>query len=622
MKNIRIASFVLASIFTIACTKEISESSDGKISNQEVFKAIVEDDLFTKSDYNISGSTAYFQWLEGDQFGRLIRHGNNYSTATFTAISVDGNSGTFSGTHPDGVPSSDISAYAVYPINTSNGSSITPYSANHDNNFYLNLPSTITYDCNNPLRNIVPMMGKLSGSTFTFYPLTGVIGFQATNIPATATSITLSTTGTTDGLSGNSVMLTSKGDGGMPGLYLIDDTNGTGYGLRRDWMAGNTPITLTFEAGAFSEGTFYFPVPVTMYGNGNSFPYTNLTITLKNGETVLSSVQASGISLTVSRGQIRKLPNIAFPHATLSVGGTSEDIKVTLTEKTNLAYVKVYAATTSAAAEAGIAASGTTITNTDAATSIAGFSDSGRYYIAYQGYDSSNNPISYVKGSLGQVYYVSSTDARVLFGTYKFTTLYAFTTNNRQNWVNLAYDTINQEPNNYTDSQMTIAASNDPALASIMVTNFLGFGSDGVTNQSITDEVLIARNSNSNYYNSPYLNFGGTYSDTDPLYGSYSINDSGKYVIEIQRGPLFILDGVAHYLTHGQAQYSSFKFETTTNTFNSSVTFTYGAGTAALVVVPENKLMSSGDYDGPKTTIYFRGGSGNKPTATRTIESD
>ena len=289
-----------AALALVSCNKEnavVPVQPDENAAEAVETVAAVMDQPLTKSDYTISGSTASFEWTSGDRFFRLVRkYGDtegtysNYDHYSYSAGTIDGALATFSGS-PVGSAYEDT-GYALYPAGLSNGANFSHSSGTNVLTFTLN--EKLTYDASAPLKNIIPMVGKYSEDKYSFKPVVGVIGISAKNIPAEATSISVSST--SGGFSGTTVTMTSKTDASY--VKSLDDLVGpSSAGLRSSWFGSGTAKTFTFE-NLDPEQTykFYFPTPVGTY--------SNLTITLKAGDTVLGTVNASGFSLNVTRANI------------------------------------------------------------------------------------------------------------------------------------------------------------------------------------------------------------------------------------------------------------------------------------------------------------------------------
>jgi len=490
---------VLAALITlsfVSCNKEESSEPSTTIGTKESLTAIIAQDLYTKTDYTIETidltKRGTFTWSEGDKFARFCRVNSKYgSLSEYTVGEIEGRSATFTGTASEGALS-----YALYPIGASNGADITV-----DNNqayLYLNRPSTIVYNHSNPLKNLVPMIGKLEDKEFVFKPISGVIGFHASNIPETATSISLSVkTSGTKGLSGKSVALTS---------YPLDEV-GMGEALRsnngwaRGWMASNdTGVSLTFAAGSFTEGDFFFPVPPT-YTNGTTDAstqvYEGLKIEVKsaNGDVLASASTSSNIQ--VDRAQIVLLPNISFPSTEVNVAitGTSTDIRAYISSSQgtfNKVCIAPLAGNTTADLNTAIPnnSSGTEltgITSIESAVSIAGFTTSGTNYVGVKAFSGESEVFSSI---LDPVYYLSSSDVTALCQQFTL------------------------KGTNLTTGTVTFAPSDDPKTSNIKLSEIDGIVPSNPSAVAITGEhrVFAATGSwiinNANPYNASYLQAG------------------------------------------------------------------------------------------------------------------
>lgn len=303
MKNV-LFILTIAAVAAVSCVK--ADNNTAENTEQKATVSAVIDEEFAaivKSDYEISGTTATFSWTSGDNFRRLVRayDGNtwgNYAHYTYNISTFSGASASFTGTAVGA--GYDDSGYALYPGYLTNG---TSFYQENQSSLYLDLNESTTYDKDNPLKNVVPMLGKLSGTVYTFKPITGVIAITLNNIPNTATSVTLSTSDDGKGLSGGSVLLTSNGDGYKASIETL--LGPSTIGLRNNWYADATyskkTKTFTFSAGSVSNGTFYFAAPV---GDFNT-----LTVTVKAGDTTLKEVSTT-TTVTSTRGKITRLTAI------------------------------------------------------------------------------------------------------------------------------------------------------------------------------------------------------------------------------------------------------------------------------------------------------------------------
>lgn len=589
MKKYIFSAFAFAALF-VSCTKEDSpaQNIDTPANVVEIRGIINNEDV--KTSYDISGSTAYFHWTGTETIGRLWytstpSFGHDAFTSTTSADSNE-TALVFSGSE-----SANQTDYCMYPIwNNTTKTGIGWRS----NPFDLYLHDTMAYNSADPLKDLVPMIAKIDGSgDFVFVPVTGIIAVTVTNLPSTANKITLSSTG--KALSGY-YRLTSTPANYASNIEWVM-TNGLTTGIASN--AGNTTgtKTLTFSGLDRGEHVFYFPVSVGTYDD--------MTITVYADETPLQTVTTTK-SIPVAKGEIKRFPAMDLAKAT----------KVQITGDANAAYlhvdtfgpeatsVKFAVATTSDAALTGVD-SGTAITAAGEANKqsvYAGLSDSGTYYLAYKVFDSSDNVL---RSDVKQVYFMNNTDKDILCGDYGFTAIKALTINNRSAWTALNSNNATYVSEGYTDAHMIIAASTDITKGSIMLTNFLDFGCEGVTNKSITEEKLIT-NSNSS------VDFQGSYSAGQPLYGTYRSSD---YLITISSlNPLFVLDGTNYYLRHVQSKYNYFNFEVAYTA--SDVTLTYGSP-SGLCIASDAQIaeVGSASFSGANSTVIF----GNvTPVASRT----
>lgn len=302
-------SFILAivAVSLVSCNKEGIQSNKD-IEEDVTLKAVIDPEFATlvKSDYAISGSTATFSWTSGDAFRKLVKQyvsgtelanvTGYYNHYTYTLASISGTSAEFTGS---AVGSNwHDSGFALFPADLANGANLTEYSASGYNNLYLQLIETLIYDAANPLKNVVPMVGKLSGSTYTFKPIVGILAITLNNIPSAANKVTLYSA--TKGFSGYSVTLTSKQgteyQGGINDLIGLDAD-----GLKNSWFTAGTTKSYSFTAGTLTDATFYFPAPVG--------DFSDLQVLVKEGDTVLKTISSS-TTITSTRGKITRLTAI------------------------------------------------------------------------------------------------------------------------------------------------------------------------------------------------------------------------------------------------------------------------------------------------------------------------
>ena len=461
MKKIFFLTSIVSLLF-VSCTKESGLVPEVK--ERVSLKASIED-LTAKTDYTISGSTATFKWSGTEVFGRLIRATadettfTTYSTIDYTSTSeLDAASGVFSG--------EDISAgyadseLAIYPINKTNGANVSfPTSGT---NFTLTLNESLTYDAANPLKDIVPMIGKLDAASYTFKPLTGVLAVKATNIPSTANKITISSTG--KGLSGTTGLITGQTGSGYKSS-LQSQLYDAAAGLPLTWFSSAATKSYSFSGlSPANTYTFYFPLPTGTL--------SDLTVTFYKDNTVLYTV-TTNTDITITRGHITPLKLITMPKYKVTVGGTVTAPVATFYRENATVFFTVSASADELAKASYI--KGMKFTHDPNAgndnitlyslTSSAGLSGSGLRYLHYV-----VAPVAYKGGTCAEVpdgeiifrgkvpfYFLSSDDNTSLIGTY------TQTGGNDNKWGSSSKTNV-----------VKIAVSDNIALGNIMITHFCG----------------------------------------------------------------------------------------------------------------------------------------------------
>ena len=488
MKKLIFTILAFASLFILSCQKEDGNTADEN-NRKDTFSAVVEDGLKTRGDYEISGSTAVFSWTNDDEFYRFVRADNgdgtygNYNHYTYRYSSGSGSSVEFSGSSvDDGYADTGFALYPTFKYRTNTGATFG-YKSGSD--LYFQFNGTITFNSSNPLKNIVPMLGKLDGSTYTFKPLVGVVAVTLTNIPADANKVELSTTDK-GMLNGNTARFCDKTD--VLGDYYINDYLGPEtHGLRKCWINGTTK-TFTFVANSFTEATFYFPVATTYNSSDVSDPYTNFTVTVKQNDDTLVTISKTGISITVDRGEIVALPiincNYAGTSFSASLTGDASNIKAYYSvEKGTIDCVRAVAITSKSKAALDSAipdnSSGTDITagtSSSSAISItSGFSNSGAYYIGVKAFNGDTEVGSKILA--GPVYYLQSDDVTRFCKKH---------TDGRASTDRSNYD--------LSDRTITLAVSDDPLKGNIIMTEFDGMSynaapTSGARFYSVTSKV-------------------------------------------------------------------------------------------------------------------------------------
>lgn len=625
----------IASLLFVACKKvdEVKESEvvpepTPVVVEQVTLNATVEelDDSEVKTDYTISGSTATFKWSGTEVFGKLVRASadgttfSTYSKIDYTSTTeLSTATGEFTGAAiGDGYYDTEL---ALYPVNKSNGANLA--FPTDGNIFTLTLQETLTYDKDNPLKDIVPMVGKIDEGNYTFKPLTGVLAIKATNIPTNANKITISSTG--KALSGTTRTITGITEATYK-TSLISQLYDADAGLPMSWISGSATKSYSFSGlNPANTYTFYFPIPT------GTLP--DLTITFYKDNDALYTLRTSK-SITITRGHIKPLPLITVPQYKVSVGGTSTAPSGTFYRQDATVFFTVSNSETLARNSyvsgmkythmSGFATPNSNTYNfVQAGVGKAGLdiSTTGIKYLHYV-----VAPTTYKDKTCGEVvegdiikqgkipfYYITATDAAAIEGTYDFTSLHAITINNRSAWVDMTLGNEAYVSNGYSDSHIKIVVSNDPTKGSIMMTDFMGFGSDGVTNDSFTEQKLITE-----VYH--IWTPTGTYGDVSPIYGSF---ESKLITLFCEKTPLFILDGTSYYLRRTDNA-TNLQFSYSTSAGMATITFGSSYFPPCIVTTAQISAFDT-RYKGDTCTIlfdapYYHYSGGNAtPTASRTL---
>lgn len=371
-KYSHIALAVLA-ILSLSCSKqdplkekevpnkeEVNIEEPGKISVQ----GIISEEISTKTDYDIdwAGHTATFSWKGTEVFSRMGFDGYYITRQEYSGTASDSGEDILTFT---GASVTNDTGYAFYPgAGTTNGMGWGTGSGT----FKVAIPSTSVYDAANPIKGYIPMMGKLnnSGTLYEFIPLTGVLALRITNIPAEATTLTISSPNTSGGFSGNFKT------GQLPGntLTALDNIWNSGFSFVDGETSGRT---FTFSnLNSADTYYFYFPTPVGEL-NGLKIEMGDETGTFY---TVTSSK-----TITITRGVIMRLPlmTLETPPSAI-VAGDLNDRRANFTY--NGAEKIKYAVTTSSTEHLS---SLTPSETTDASVSLHPASE-GTNYLVYQGY--------------------------------------------------------------------------------------------------------------------------------------------------------------------------------------------------------------------------------------------
>lgn len=448
--------FALAvSALAISCNK-VDTSVNQLDENTVEFRATIVENVDTKSNYDLAGSTGTFYWTGTEKIGWMKWVGYFQQTVLTSKTSADSKENTLVFT---GTPSGDEVEYAFYPVWDGVAYSGIGWSSSP---FKLLIPESTSYNPSAPLKDIVPMIAKLDGDNFEFSPVTALIGVHVQNLPADARIITLSSSGVA-----------------LSGEYYLTDSPTTKYASNLDYVrtngltttmaanASNTSgvKTITFSSGlGKGEYAFYFPVSV------GTLP--NLTISIKDsGESVLQTVSYDK-SITTSRGVISDLPLMDLAKATsFEITGTADAPYAYVGKFGPDATSARYAIATTEDAAKTAAASGTLFGGVGVENKVSlAQATSGQYYVAYQVLNSSSE-VLYTGSEV--YYYLAPTDITAYTGQYS---------------VGYTSSTIA-----FPDAAktLTLATSNNLAKGNIMLTEFMGIHSDVSANDPAVLTYLI-----------------------------------------------------------------------------------------------------------------------------------
>lgn len=336
--------------------------------NVVTVKGIVHEETETKTDYDIDWDShqATFYWKGAEEFSRLFWNSTYVSREIYTGTADP--SGEPEITFTGNAVSND-SGYAFYP--SVNKSNFLGWSSGLTDNYRLELVASSPYSDANPIKDLVPMIGKLNsgGTAYEFRPVTGVLAVRITNIPSEATYIKISSPNTsTGGFSGyfSTNQALASYQTGIENAYNdgIQFSKGNTNGASRTFTFSNLSSSNTYY--------FYFPTPIgTLNG---------LQIELGDAVGTFFTVTSSK-DVTSTKGVITRLPLITVPTApSATITGDLNDRTANFTYN-NAVKIK-YAITTSSTAHLS---SLTPIETTSTSAALAPPS-TGTYYLVYQGY--------------------------------------------------------------------------------------------------------------------------------------------------------------------------------------------------------------------------------------------
>lgn len=488
MKKLLFPAFAFLAMMA-SCAKEADVNEETR--NKVEVRALI-DNSDVKTNYDIDGSTATFYWTGTEVFGRLYYSGG-FGEDEYTSTTSASNKETslaFTGYEDE-----TSTNYALYPKWTKDGE---PGLGWRSNPLDLYMCPSLAYDANNPLKGIIPMLGKLQNGEFVFTPLTAVIAVTVKNLPSTARSIYLcSATKRLSGYYRVSSYPTSDAKQ-LDGITLGLTTTMASYAST---VADANKKIFTFANGLDEgEHTFYFPVSVGAIDD--------LQIVVADGNNTALQTVSYTKTITTIRGQITRFPVMDLAKAT--------QVALTGSATSPYAYVSKFGPEVQAVrfavnvdeaqAKAG-AATGALITlaGEDNKVSLAGdLSASGKYYIGYQVLNTDNEVI--LEGA--QAFY--------------------FLTDADKALIDAEYLQVNGSFAGYTGSTKTITVreSNDATKGNVMITEFQGVCYD-------VSESTVAHSG---------------WVDGSPIYGQYPVSDMAYFYNVDQQ--VFYTDGngASHYL--------------------------------------------------------------------------
>ncbi len=453
---------LFTAIVVLACSKEPAKVFEP--SRVEINGVLNAPEGFpTKTNYDISSGThAVFSWYGEEKISRMYTSSKDYiHELQYTGTAEEGATKmTFTGNEV-----SDDTGYALYPArdNSLYGDACFDwYSSKSNKKLFLWMGENFTYNPSAPLSNLVPMVGKLIDGEFVFNVVSGVLDISLKNIPSYATKVTI--TSNNHPLSKVGFRNSSSAIGMVEelgaiyegGLQLANNNSAEVTGVNtKSFTISNLDPAETYH--------FYFPIPAGALNNGDA---DRLSVSLYVGSTQIFSKKTRA-AITIKNGVITPLSLMTVPTLDVSIGGTSTNIQAQVTSMSpGVSSVKFYAATDEASAKAGISSSGAAISALNTPTSIAGaFGASGLYYIAYQGFDSSDNALG--EAQTRTAYYLSAKANSALVKQFKTDGTNYLGQSNLWTLINGQ----NVAANNGT---ITFAVSDDCRLGNIKVTEFCG----------------------------------------------------------------------------------------------------------------------------------------------------
>ena len=147
------------------------------------------------------------------------------------------------------------------------------------------------------------MLAKVQGNSnnLSFSHLGGLMRFVIKNIPSNATSFTFTA------------------NSGITGNFQVEEENGANVIKATTVSNSNNTVTITFEAGSLTNGTFYIPLPTGTY--------TGFTIAIGNQQYESSATN------TIKRRSLLLMPTFTCDGTKLVKGDNSVALENTTTEQ-------------------------------------------------------------------------------------------------------------------------------------------------------------------------------------------------------------------------------------------------------------------------------------------------
>ena len=218
-----------------------------------------------------------FSWTSGDAISAW--DGDSYETYTYAS----GND--FNGS------ASQLSGYAIYPQGEHPDYEGTGLPI-------VNMSASYNYGSTNAI-----MLAKVQGNSnnLSFSHLGGLMRFVIKNIPSNATSFTFTA------------------NSGITGNFQVEEENGANVIKATTVSNSNNTVTITFEAGSLTNGTFYIPLPTGTY--------TGFTIAIGNQQYESSATN------TIKRRSLLLMPTFTCDGTKLVKGDNSVALENTTTEQ-------------------------------------------------------------------------------------------------------------------------------------------------------------------------------------------------------------------------------------------------------------------------------------------------